>query len=307
MNIRIRTVSGVSLAIALLCLSILHALWAAGSPFPAQSFSDLQAAVFPGEAFPAPLVTLAVALALFAGSVAAALRTLDLNRSRQARSRLLRLGVYGLAAVFALRGVVGMVLSASWLVSNGWGGREAVFYQLDVVAYSPLCLALAAASFVLARQARVPRDHLAHAISVFRRVQFVHLVTLAPDGSPRSRVVARLSVESDGVVWLSTDRDSQKVHDIHADPRVVLSAYDSNAQAMASFEATATVVSDPDTLEKHWAPYLRLYFTRGRADERYCLVRVEPHSFSVLDFSNDVAPQPFGLRHVTQQLPVSGA
>jgi len=305
MNIRIRTVSGLILAAALLGLSVLHVLWASGNPFPASTFAQLERTVLPAGRFPSALLTLLVAGALFVASALAVLRTLDLNRGKADRSKLLRFAIYALGAVFALRAIEGFVSGIAWLVAGGTSSdRNAPYHYADLAAYSPLCLTLAVAAFILAGQSRVPRDLFQHTLSVFRREPFVHLVTLAADGSPRSRVLQRVTVEANGTVWMATDGGSEKVDEINADPRVVLSVYEAKAQAAASLEGTATVITDQETLAKHWVPLFRLYFSRGKLDERYALIRVVPTSFGLIDFSWDVAPAPFGLRRVSQPVPL---
>lgn len=303
MNILIRTVSGLVLTVALLTLSTLHFLWAAGNPFPALSFEELQRVVVPGEAFPNSGLTVLVALALFVAALLALLRTADLNRARTQRSRLLRFAIYALGAVFAVRAVAGFVWGIVWVAAGA--ETDAEFHLANLAAYSPLCAVLATAAFVLAGRPRVPVDLFAHTVRILRRNAFVHLVTLGADGAPRTRILQRLAVDTDGTVWMSTDASSHKVAEIRADPRVALSVYDAQAQAGASLEGLASIETDPDLLAKHWTPPLRLYFSHGRHDERYALIRVVPTTFGVLDFSSDVTPAPFGLRQVTQPVPRS--
>lgn len=302
MNILNRTVSGLVLATALLALSTLHFLWAAGNPFPAASLAELQRAVVPASEFPAPWMTVLVALALLAASAVALLRTADLNRARGQRSKLLRLAVYALGAVFAIRAIAGFGWGVIWLA--GRAGTDAAFHVADLALYSPLCAVLAVAGLILAGRPRVPVDLFTHTVALFRRNPFVHLVTVGPDGSPRTRVLQRLAVDDDGTVWMSTDVTSAKVAEIGADPRVALSIYDGKAQAGASLEGLASIHTDPSLIARYWVAPLRLYFSRGRHDERIALISVVPSSFGLLDFSSDVTPAPFGLRRVSQPAPV---
>jgi len=302
MNILARTVSGLLLAAVLLALSTLHFLWAAGNPFPFSSFDELQRVVVPGAQSPGPLLTVLVALALLAASALVLLRTADLNRARMQRSNLLRLAVYALSAVFAIRAVAGFGWGIAWTI--GGTGTDAAYHAADLAAYSPLCALLAFAALILAGRPRVPGDLFAHTVALFRRTPFVHLVTLGPDGAPRTRILQRLGVDDDGTVWMSTDINSAKVAEIRSDPRVALSIYDGKAQAGASLEGTASVHTDPDLIAKYWVAPLRLYFSRGRRDERIALISVAPSSFGLLDFSSDVTPAPFGLRRVSQAVPV---
>lgn len=306
MNIRNRTVAGGALVVSLLILSALHVLWAAGNPFPAGTFAELTSWVIPQSEFPSAGLTALVAIALGGGAVVAFLRVLDLNRGRQQRSRLLRVAVYGIAAVFGLRALEGVVSGVIFLAGGGDPeGQFAAYHRGDLVAYTPLCIALALAALALAGRPRVPADLFRHALSILRREPFVHLVTLDPTGSPRSRVLYRLGVDTDGTVWLSTDGASEKADDIRADPRVVLSVYDTKAQAAVSIEGDAAIVTNPALLSEKWYPPLRLYFSRGVSDERYVLIRVTPRRFGLVDFSRDVTPEPFGLRRVSAEVPDS--
>lgn len=301
MNILSRTVSGLVLAVVLLALSTLHFLWAAGNPFPAASLDELQRTVVLGSEFPPQWLTVLVALALLAAGLVALLRTADLNRARGQRSRLLRLAAYALGAVFAIRALAGFALGILWIADGA--PADAPFNAADLAVFSPLCAVLAVAALVLAGRPQVPTDLFAHTVRLFRRNSFVHLVTLGPDGAPRTRVLQRLAVDDNGTVWMSTDINSTKVAEIRADPRVALSIYDARAQASASLEGIASIHTDPDLVAKYWVAPLRLYFSRGRRDERLALISIAPSSFGLLDFSSDVAPAPFGLRGVAQPVP----
>ncbi|MGV8913715.1 MAG: DUF3995 domain-containing protein [Rhodoglobus sp.] len=300
MNIRTRTVAGFALIVALLLLAALHVGWAVGSPFPAATFGELTRAVVPLPAFPGTFMTLAVAAGLVIACVGTAFRTIDLRRSPAKRSNLLRLGVYATATLFALRAVAGFLVSSGIVAESP---ANPVFTRWDLTLYSPLCALLALAGFVLAGQSRLPQDLFAHALTVFRRVPFVQLVTLDELGAPRSRVVMRLRVEGEGVVWIATSTDSRKVEDIRRDPRVSLSVFDSAALAMASLEGTAEIVDDQQLLKRHWMAGLKLYFTDGQKDGRYTLLRITPTTFGLSDFSLDITPEPFGLCHVSQAAP----
>lgn len=151
MNIRMRTFAGSFLAVSLAVLGILHILWGSGIPFPADSFDELGGAVVPSGVWPSPALTFLVAAALSGASVTVVLRMRNLSRPRSKLTPWLTFASYALAIVFALRSLLGFVLS-----SGLWGinAEDATFHRWNLVAYSPLCLLLALCAFALTR----PRD-----------------------------------------------------------------------------------------------------------------------------------------------------
>jgi hypothetical protein len=141
----------VASAVVLGLLAVLHAIWAF-SPWPLRSrarFAEVVVGVDERD-LPPPAAVLGVAglLALAAGLV--------LMRSGVVApvgpERVPRWGVRVLAAVLLLRGVAGLVVSGS-----GRGTSPEAFRRLDLAVYSPLCLALAAATTFPAARGRSNR------------------------------------------------------------------------------------------------------------------------------------------------------
>ncbi|QAV68962.1 DUF3995 domain-containing protein [Salinibacterium sp. UTAS2018] len=149
MNIRMRILAGSFLALTLAVLAILHILWGSGIPFPAESFDELGGAVVPSGVWPSPMLTFLVAAALCGASVAVVLRMFDLARPRSILTPWLIFASYALAVVFALRSILGFLIS-----SGLWGidPADATFHRWDLLAYSPLCLLLALCALALVRQ-----------------------------------------------------------------------------------------------------------------------------------------------------------
>jgi Protein of unknown function (DUF3995) len=119
---------------AFTALGALHVLWATGSSWPAQDAGAISGRS--ASASPGPVACLAVAGLL---GTAAALVTGHPRR----RPPIARAGSAGVAATFALRGVLG-VAGRTDLVSPG--STSARFRALDRRFYGPLCLGLAALS-----------------------------------------------------------------------------------------------------------------------------------------------------------------
>jgi 4,5:9,10-diseco-3-hydroxy-5,9,17-trioxoandrosta-1(10),2-diene-4-oate hydrolase len=130
-----RIVAGVHIALA-----ALHVYWATGSTWPAGDERSLSLAVLNAPVSFAPAVVLPLAaLHLFlAGAV--------LTSARWSLSRLV---VGGLAAGLAARAAVGLV----WITGAGDAGRA--FYWLNLVLYTPLCIALCLADLKMLRMRRL--------------------------------------------------------------------------------------------------------------------------------------------------------
>ncbi|WP_406279494.1 DUF3995 domain-containing protein [Embleya sp. NBC_00896] len=128
----------------LTALAGLHVVWGMGSPWPLPDRDALSDAVVGQPMTPGPAACFAVAGAL--GSAA----LLVAGRPRRWPA-LARLGARGVAGVFAVRGLAGLA-GRTDLLSPGSSSER--FRRLDRLAYSPLCLVLAASSAVAARRAR---------------------------------------------------------------------------------------------------------------------------------------------------------
>ncbi|MGW5189882.1 alpha/beta fold hydrolase [Kribbella sp. NPDC004138] len=130
-----RIVAGVHIALA-----ALHVYWATGATWPAGDERSLSLAVLNAPVSFAPAVVLPLAaLHLFlAGAV--------LTSARWSLSRLV---VGGLAAGLAARAAVGLV----WITGAGDAGRA--FYWLNLVLYTPLCIALCLADLKMLRMRRL--------------------------------------------------------------------------------------------------------------------------------------------------------
>ena len=142
---RVARACGVAVPALLTAIAALHARWALGSPWPAASERQLAEAVLSsserdkldGGLPPAPATWLvAVALLAAAGTVRTA--------AAGTHSRALRGAAWGVSAVLLARGV-------AYIPSDLNGGLDDNYQRLDLTIYSPLCLALGAATALVAR------------------------------------------------------------------------------------------------------------------------------------------------------------
>ena len=125
-------------AVSLAAIGLLHAVWTV-SPWPLTTWRDLARTVVGVEdetGLPPIWMVLAVAFLLFAAAYVVAVRTEWLPRLGP--DWAYRWGVWVIAAVLAIRGVVSLVVSL-----GGLGAAPAEFSYWDIRLYSPLCLVLA--------------------------------------------------------------------------------------------------------------------------------------------------------------------
>lgn len=127
-----------------------HLLWATGSTWPASEVRTLSYALLGAEVSFAPGLLLALA--------GIALTTLAVihARARIARGHrwypLLQAGTLAFLAFVTVRAAAGL----AWCFGIGEAADHATFYRLNLFAYTPLCLAMAAAVLTLARTGTKP-------------------------------------------------------------------------------------------------------------------------------------------------------
>ncbi|MDA1361155.1 DUF3995 domain-containing protein [Glycomyces luteolus] len=137
-----------------------HLLWATGSTWPAADVRTLSYALLGAEVSFAPGLLLALA--------ALALTTLAVIHCRARVERchrlypLLQAGALAFLAFVSVRALAGLI----WALGVGAAADHADFHRLNLFAYTPLCLAMAAAVFTIVRSGAKPlrsRAEVAHA------------------------------------------------------------------------------------------------------------------------------------------------
>lgn len=127
---------------ALAALSALHVAWGCGASIPFDTREELADAVVGTTAVPSPQACIAVAGSLATGAALVA-------NVVPVMPRLQRSALGVMAAVFALRGGLGLV-GKTGLVSPGSNSER--FLRLDRRVYAPLCLALSFGCGAASRQ-----------------------------------------------------------------------------------------------------------------------------------------------------------
>ncbi|GHO46288.1 DUF3995 domain-containing protein [Ktedonospora formicarum] len=150
MNKRTKRVAGILIAAALITDGFTHLYWATGNVWPAHNDRSLSLAVLNMVVSFGPLVTLPLAMLLFAGAAIALARIDCLGRVGELIPEwVLQMGTLAMAVGLLLRGLAGIV----WILGIG-ADTSTTFYWLNLLAYTPACLALAVAAALLAFPAR---------------------------------------------------------------------------------------------------------------------------------------------------------
>jgi Protein of unknown function (DUF3995) len=151
---RLARIGGVLVPAALAALAAVHAAWALGWRWPGGSDQELAERLLSSaerdrlmksggsEVPPTPAIWgVALALLAAAGTVG--------NTAAGTRSRVLRLGAWGVSGVLLARAAIG-------IADDLHGGIQEHYQRLDLMIYSPLCLALGTGAALVARRAGIP-------------------------------------------------------------------------------------------------------------------------------------------------------
>lgn len=103
------------------------------------------------------------------------------------------------------------------------------------------------------------------------------LVTRGTDGEGmHGRPMATAQVDEDFTsIWFATSRDSGKVEEINADPRVYLGYTNGSGSEWASINGRATIVDDRDKVHELWSPLWRNWW-ESADDPNIVLIEVFP-------------------------------
>ncbi|WP_139977313.1 pyridoxamine 5'-phosphate oxidase family protein [Nocardioides litoris] len=100
------------------------------------------------------------------------------------------------------------------------------------------------------------------------------LTTMTADGRHVSRPMALQDVEFDGDLWFFAYADSDKAHQVQANPQVNVAFSDDKHQAWTSVSGTASLVTDRAKMEELWAAPLEVWFPDGLDTDGITLVKV---------------------------------
>lgn len=154
-------------AVVLALDGLAHLVWATGVRWPASDTRTLSFALLGAELPFTALVLLPLAALLLGGAAVVGYRAVLGRRHRF--GTLLQIGTLTVATALAIRALAGLV----WVLGVGTPPNFPAFYWLNLLVYTPLCLLLATASLLVAR------DGVERRASVPRRIALGSPVALA--------------------------------------------------------------------------------------------------------------------------------
>lgn len=140
--------AGMLVAAVLAADGALHAYWATGAIWPAHDARSLSQAVLDTDVPFKPAVVGPLACLLLLGALTTLARVHRLGRfGRRIPDRVLQFGTLVIAAGLLLRGVAGIGMALR-------GDTGTTFSRLNIMLYTPACLALCAAAVAASRAER---------------------------------------------------------------------------------------------------------------------------------------------------------
>jgi general stress protein 26 len=121
-------------------------------------------------------------------------------------------------------------------------------------------------------------DH-ARALAELRRridgIPVAMVTTIAPEDVLRCRPMLFERLESDATLTFLTHLSSQKVDDVHHDPRVNVAFVSGKGDRYVSVGGTATIVHDEARFRALWNPTYRAWFPGGSDDPDSAIFTVQ--------------------------------
>ena len=142
MNEKVRQQAGILVAAALAADGLLHAYWTTGGLWPAKDRRTLSRLILDTDkpSLFEPIVVGPLACLLFVASLTTLARVGKLGRlGKFIPNPVLQIGILVIAAGLLIRGLQGIGITIR-------GDSGTSFYKLNVLVYTPVCLALSAAA-----------------------------------------------------------------------------------------------------------------------------------------------------------------
>ncbi|PKH40523.1 pyridoxamine 5'-phosphate oxidase family protein [Nocardioides alpinus] len=116
-------------------------------------------------------------------------------------------------------------------------------------------------------------DQLGTVAQIMKDTRIAVLTYVAPGGSLVSTPMGMQDFEHPGTIWFITERDTDKVHAIEADPRVNVSF--SSKSGWVSLTGTAHVDEDRAKLKELWDASAGIFMSGGPEDASNVLLAVD--------------------------------
>jgi len=116
-------------------------------------------------------------------------------------------------------------------------------------------------------------DQLATVAEIMKDTRIAVLTYVSPGGALVSTPMGMQDFERPGAIWFLTERDTDKVHAIEADPRVNVSF--SSKSGWVSLSGTARVDEDRAKLKELWDASAEIFMSGGPEDASNVLLEID--------------------------------
>ena len=138
------------------------------------------------------------------------------------------------------------------------------------------------------------QDETREIARMIRDIDICMFVTRADDGFRGRPMSNNGKVEYDGDSWFFSYRDTPKVEEIEADPRVQLAYIATERGTWVSIEGTAEIVEDDKRKRALWDDQLKGWFEDGPDDDDVVLLKVRADRIHAWANGEELIAEPGG-------------
>ena len=134
---------------------------------------------------------------------------------------------------------------------------------------------------------------------MLRKNKYGFLITQSDNGWSSSRLIQPFIDKNSKTpfsLWFGTGRDLRKTDEVWNNPKVTLAFESKNDSASLVIYGQAVIETNPNIKQQYWKSILQLFFPQGPLSDDYVVVRIEPQRIELINFKQNIIPEPFGLK-----------
>lgn len=159
-----------------------------------------------------------------------------------------------------------------------------------------LIVAIAVGSAPMETQQPGREEIIAAARDIMAAAVNCALVTIGPDGTPQARMMDPFPPDEELTVWMATSRETRKVAEIRADPRVTLIYFDRDNPGYATLVGRVRLIDDAEEKRARWKDAWREYYPGGPDGDLYLLLEFVPERLEVVSMEHAIAAEPLAWK-----------
>ena len=136
-------------------------------------------------------------------------------------------------------------------------------------------------------------------VAILRAAEYCFLITLAGSGPAQARLMMPFDPEEDLRIWMAASPASRKVRELQADGSATLGYPLAQDGAYVTLLGTATIEDDLELRRRYWRRRFVQFWPDGPEGDDYVLIRFVPARIELMNFTEGVVPEPYGLRAAT--------